>query len=72
MKKESQHKKILHYLQNHEWISPMEAWNILHITKLSTRVGELIDNGYEFEKEWVGNHEYMKYRLITEEEGERS
>ena len=47
----SQHEKILKYLDRHpEGITPMEAFTALNITKLATRVGELIRMGYQFEK----------------------
>ena len=43
MKKDSQHKKIWKYLEIHpEGIPPYEAFVVLRITKLSTRVGEMI------------------------------
>jgi len=38
--------RIIEYLQTHETISPMEAWNLLGITKLSTRIGEIESRGY--------------------------
>ena len=64
--KETQHMKILMYLKTHKWITPADAWDRFHITKLATRISELIRKGYEFEKVWVGDREYKKYRLICE------
>ena len=47
MKKENQHKKIWRYLESHpEGITTYEAFIALRITKLSTRVGEMIVLGY--------------------------
>lgn len=37
----TQGERIVNYLLEHESISPMDAWNYLGITKLSTRIGEV-------------------------------
>ena len=43
---ENQHKKIMKYLDNHpEGITPYEAFANLRITKLSTRIGEIVRDG---------------------------
>ena len=66
----NQHEKIRNYMRTHESITPMDAWNHLHITKLSTRIGEMIRNGEKIDKEMVCKKtesgetvKYMKYRL---------
>ena len=47
----NQYKKIEQYLQEHPaGITPMDAFIDLGITKLSTRIGEMIRNGYRVEK----------------------
>jgi hypothetical protein len=46
----NQHKAILEYLEAHGSISPMQAFNDLGITKLSTRFSEMIRRGYTFKK----------------------
>lgn len=47
----SQYEKILKYLDRHpEGITPMEAFSELHITKLATRISEMIQMGHRFEK----------------------
>ena len=47
----NQHKKIWDYLCNHpEGITPYEAFVHLKITKLSTRIGEMIRSGYPIKK----------------------
>lgn len=46
----NQHKAILDYLEAHGSITPMEAFSDLGITKLSTRISELIRRGYKFRK----------------------
>jgi len=46
----TQHQRILSYLDDHGSISPMEAFTELGITKLSTRVGELIRSGHKIIK----------------------
>jgi hypothetical protein len=65
-----QREKILDYLDRHpEGITPMEAFSELRITKLATRISELIDMGFAFDKtlESHKNAEgntvrYMRYR----------
>lgn len=46
----NQHKAILDYLEAHGSISPMQAFSDLGITKLSTRISEMIRRGYKFRK----------------------
>lgn len=46
----NQHKAILDYLEAHGSITPMEAFSNLGITKLSTRISEMIRRGYKFRK----------------------
>ena len=67
----TQHGKILSYLNNHpEGITPFEAFTELHITKLATRISELIQMGYddiekipEIKKNAYGETvRYMRYR----------
>ena len=48
--KMTQGEAILEYLKSHKTISPMEAFSELGITKLSTRVGELIREGHKIKK----------------------
>ena len=40
-----QHERILQYMDVHGSITPMEAFSELGITKLSTRIGEMIASG---------------------------
>ena len=69
----TQHSKSLNYLFRHpEGITPFEAFIELRITKLSTRIGELISMGYEIEKipESRKNADgetvrYMRYRKVA-------
>ena len=46
----NQHNAILDYLEAHGSITPMEAFSDLGITKLSTRISEMIRLGYKFRK----------------------
>lgn len=48
----NQYQKISNYLDKHGSISPMEAFRWLGITKLSTRIGEMIKSGKDIEKFW--------------------
>ena len=45
-----QHERISQYLDEFGSITPMEAFAYLGITKLSTRIGEMIRNGVKIEK----------------------
>ena len=69
--KDNQHAKIWRYLEQHPrtGITPMDAFLYLDITKLATRVSEMIREGYPIEKipESRGNAagetvRYMRYR----------
>ena len=46
----NQHKASLDYLEAPGSITPMEAFSDLGITKLSTRISEMIRRGYKFRK----------------------
>lgn len=48
----SQHTRILRYMETHKGISPMEAFSELGITKLATRIGEMIRSGVGIVKIW--------------------
>lgn len=45
-----QHERILAFIESHGSITPMEAFSELGITKLSTRIGEMIESGISIEK----------------------
>ena len=70
----TQHELILAYLMEREWITPMDAFLNLGITKLATRIGELKKLGYGFDQQMMrqknryGKWEHhMSYRLKGEE-----
>lgn len=73
---DTQHMQILRYLETHKGgITPMDAFHKLRITKLATRISELISKGYRFTKMWeesVGEDgsrtRYMRYYLDGEEQ----
>lgn len=51
MSKDNQHVKIWRYIDSHiDGITPMDAFVHLNITKLATRVSEMIRMGYPIEK----------------------
>lgn len=55
----TQHDRIRKYLQDFGSITPMQAFADLGITKLATRVGELIAQGEQICKEMVtGTNRY--------------
>ena len=71
MVKANQKNRILEHMRQHNGITPMEAFGELGITKLATRIGELIEDGYKIRKVWVddvnryGEHvRYMRYFLV--------
>ncbi len=45
-----QHERILAFIESHGSITPMDAFSELGITKLSTRIGEMIESGISIEK----------------------
>ena len=55
----TQHDRIMKYLEDFGSITPMQAFEDLGITKLATRVGELIADGKKIKKEMVtGKNRY--------------
>ena len=71
MEKETQHSRIAKYLACHDWITPMDAYNALGITKLATRISEMKRKGYVFDQKTVAvTNRYgetvnvMAYRLV--------
>jgi len=70
MDKATQHKQIREYLWKHGTMTPMDAWDALNITKLSTRIGEMeragmIRTDHVMETSANGKR-YMRYNLIEE------
>lgn len=59
MLKAKQKERIIEYMRDNGSITPAEAFGELGITKLSTRVGELIDDGYDIHKVW--EHDINRY-----------
>lgn len=61
--------QVLHYLQQHGSITPMQALNELGCYRLGARIWELRDAGYPIDTETVstpsGKH-YAKYVLVAE------
>lgn len=65
-----QQAKIYGYIQRFGSISPMEAFVDLGITKLATRISEMIRDGVGIEKELVNGYNrfgdkvhFMRYKL---------
>lgn len=50
---DSQRQRLKDYLDKGQSINPLQAFNQIGTMKLSTRVSELIDEGYPISKEWV-------------------
>ena len=71
---ETQANEILRYIKQNGSITPMEAFTNLGITKLSTRIGELIKAGFNIKKEWTEHtnlagrtSHFMRYSLVEDE-----
>lgn len=71
--KQTQHLRIERYMRDFGSITPMQAFNDLGITKLSTRIGEMVRNGLPITKtptEGVNRYgettHYMTYRIKEE------
>ena len=53
MKKNTQHIRILIYFETHKFITQLDAYRDLGITKLATRISELKQMGYLFDQEMI-------------------
>lgn len=69
--KQTQYEQILEYYKRHKYITPMDAFMHLGITKLATRVSEMIRMGFVFEKELINvmnrngkTVQVMRYELM--------
>lgn len=72
----TQEEAIVKFLEKHSWISPMQAFEYLGITKLATRVSEMKQKGFVFEDEDVTKKTrygrtatFKKYRIIKKPKG---
>lgn len=66
--KRTQQKKILEYLSEGNVLTPIKALDVAGTMKLSTRVGELIRQGYPIIKQWhttPSGKRVMSYRLAV-------
>lgn len=70
--KNTQIVRIWDYLKNHpEGLTTLEAAYKLHITKLNTRISEMIPMGYKISKTWetrkteFGTERYMRYKAVA-------
>ena len=68
----TQRQRILKYLDDFGSITPWDAFFDLGITKLSTRIGEIIRSGLEIEKTLVYTRNrygekvhYMRYKKVS-------
>lgn len=59
----NQYERISTYMDDFGSISPMEAFTELGITKLATRIGEMIRNGYRIEK--IPESRLNRYGQVT-------
>lgn len=68
--KMTQRAKILQYLYDNEWITPLDALREFGCMRLAARIGELIRDGYPIESELITDKNrygdsvrYARYRL---------
>lgn len=66
--RETQHQKIYNYMKQHGSITPMECFEVLKITKLATRIGEMKREGTRIGSEMVQTEQsrYKRYWLEPE------
>lgn len=69
----TQRDRVINYIEQFGEITPIEAFRDLGITKLATRISEMIKDGIEIEKEFVKSKNrfgetvyYMKYSFPKE------
>lgn len=60
----SQTTKVYNYLKKHKFITARMSYDILGITRLSARIKDLKNAGYEFDTNERDEHNYVKYKLI--------
>ena len=72
----TQQDQILGYIETNGSITPMEAFSVLGITKLATRVSEMREAGTDIIGEWESTKNrygktvrYMRYRLGEQNNG---
>jgi len=63
----SQKDKVLAYLRTHNGITTFEAYSKLRITRLSSIIYLLKEDGHSFNEEWIirknGREDYKRYIL---------
>lgn len=66
----NQGERVIRYMEDFGSISPIEAFRDLGVTKLATRISELIKDGRKIQKEYVKGENrygetvyYMRYSL---------
>lgn len=67
--KNTQYYKILDFFKTHKYITPMDAFRFLGITKLATRISEMKRMGYLFAQEMieVANRDGASVRVMQYE-----
>lgn len=67
----NQYQKISDFIESCGSITPMDAFQFLYITKLSTRIGEMNRMGYKIVGEWETHTDsmgmtsrYKRYRKV--------
>ena len=71
MNKETQKKKVLHYLDQHGSITTFEAVTELHIMSIAKRIEELRKDGYHIVTNYVyvNGNRFGMYELLEEGDG---
>ena len=65
---ESQRKRILKHLQQFKPLTPIQALNLFGCFRLSARIKELREDGYNITTEMIreGNKKFAQYKLISD------
>lgn len=61
---QTQTSKVIEYLKKHPFITASIAIHKLYITRLSARIMDLKEAGFEFDTSERDEHNFVKYRLI--------
>lgn len=71
MRKETQHEKIIHYIERYGSITPMDAFNDLGITRLAARIHDIRMSGIAIQGDFEASTNrfgetvhYMRYRRV--------
>ncbi len=56
--------RVMDYLKKHPFITARMSYDILRITRLSARIKDLKNAGFDFDATERDEHNFVKYRLL--------